>query len=101
MPYGLTNKDIKAINSVFEANPEIEQVILYGSRAMGTFRNGSDIDLTLKGEDIDLSKQLRIENQLDDLLLPYKMDISTINKIENQDLLEHIKKVGKVFYQKS
>lgn len=96
--YGLLLSDIEKINGVFKRYPEIETAILYGSRAMGTHRNGSDIDLTLKG---DISTQLlfAIENALDDLLLPYKIDLSVFDTITNPELIEHIRRVGKVFYQ--
>ncbi len=96
--HGLKDKHIKAVNSVFAKYPQIEKAILYGSRAKGNYRNGSDIDLTLIGDNLDLTMLLRIENELDDLLLPYKIDLSIKHKIENPDLLEHIERVGKVFY---
>ena len=96
--YGLKDKHIKAINSVFSKYPQIEKAILYGSRAKGKYRNGSDIDLTLAGNDLDLSTLLRIETELDDLLLPYKIDLSILHKIENQDLIDHINRSGIVFY---
>jgi len=100
MRYGLKNCDIEKINSVFAKYPQVEKAILYGSRAKGSFRNGSDIDLTLTGDSLDLDTLLKIETELDDLLLPYKIDLSIKQKIENHDLLEHIERVGKVFYEK-
>ncbi len=96
--YGLKEKHIKAINSVFAKYPQIDKAILYGSRAKGNFRNGSDIDLTLVGKKLDLSTLFKIETELDDLLLAYKIDLSIIHKIENTDLLEHIDMVGESFY---
>ncbi|BCS54478.1 nucleotidyltransferase domain-containing protein [Geobacter sp. SVR] len=98
--YGLKESTIEKINDVFSTVPEIERVILYGSRAMGRFRNGSDIDLTIKGEDVTHSQLLRIENQLDDLLLPYTIDLSLLHQIYNSDLLDHIRRVGVVFYER-
>ena len=98
--YGLKEKHIKAINSVFSKYPQIEKAILYGSRAKGNYRNGSDIDLTLVGNDLDLTTLFKIETKLDDLLLPYKMDLSILHKIENPDLTDHIKRVGITFYEK-
>lgn len=100
MPYGLKEKHINAIHSVFEHYPEIEKAILYGSRAKGNYRNGSDIDITLKGEHLTLSLLFAIETVLDDLLLPYKIDLSIYHKIENPDLIEHINRVGLTFYLK-
>jgi type I restriction enzyme S subunit len=73
---------------------------LYGSRAKGNYRPNSDIDLTLKCKNVDLSTLFKIETDLDDLLLPYKIDLSIFHKIENQDLIEHINRVGVVFYEK-
>jgi uncharacterized protein len=101
MNCGLKESTINKINSVFLNYPEVRQVILYGSRAMGNYRTGSDIDLTIVGEAVTHSEQLRIENKLDDLLLPYKIDLSLMHEIDNTDLLDHIKRVGVVFYERS
>jgi len=95
---GLDQQAISKINDVFRLFPEINEVILYGSRAMGNFKAYSDIDLTLKGKNLDLSIQQKIETQLDDLLLPYKIDLSIFHQIQNQDLVDHISRVGKKFY---
>ncbi|MEX0810799.1 MAG: nucleotidyltransferase domain-containing protein [Chitinophagales bacterium] len=101
MLFGLESDDINKIHSVFSRYPQIEKVIIYGSRAKGNYRPGSDIDLVLLGEFLNLSIQLELENELDDLLLPYKIDIALLHKIENKDLLDHIDRIGKVFYEKS
>ncbi len=98
--YGLKEKHIRSLQSVFRNYESIDRVLLYGSRAKGNYRNGSDIDLTLIGSNIDFDMLLKIENELDDLLLPYKIDLSIFNKIENSDLIEHIHRVGTIFYEK-
>src|SRR6266540_1776627 len=98
--FGLKQTTIDKINGLFSGYPQIEQVILYGSRAKGNYRNGSDIDLTIKGEDVTLSQLLKIETELDDLLLPYKTDLSLLHKIDDPDLIDHIRRVGVVFYDK-
>jgi len=100
MKFGLKPTTIQQIQSVFETFPEVESAILYGSRAMGNYRRGSDIDLVLKGENLDLKTLFRVETALDDLLLPYKIDLSILSKIGNSDLLEHIERVGKIFYKR-
>lgn len=97
--YGLEQEDIQKINSVFKNHTSIEKAILYGSRAKGNYKPYSDIDLTLVGKSLTLSEQFSIETELDDLLLPYKIDLSIYHKIENQDLIDHIDRVGIVFYQ--
>ncbi len=94
MQFGLKDNTIKQINLIFAKYTQIEQAVLYGSRAMGNFKNGSDIDITLKGKDLKLSVVNKLCNELDDLLLPYTFDISIYSQISNPDLIEHIKKNG-------
>lgn len=97
---GLSPETIKKICQVFANYPEIDQVSLYGSRAIGTYRNGSDIDLSILGDALSHSQLLTIENELDDLLLPYKIDLCLFRQIENTNLAEHIRRVGFDFYLK-
>lgn len=94
---GLDLSIIEKIRGVFSSYPQIEQVLLYGSRAKGNYRRGSDIDLTIIGDQLSLSTLMQIENDLDDLLLPYKIDLSLLHKIECQELVDHIRRVGIVF----
>ncbi len=97
--YGLSDNVIDRINAVFSRWPGVERVVLYGSRAKGTSRDGSDIDLTIVGDTITQSHLLKIANELDDLLLPYKIDLSLLRQIEDEALLEHIRRVGVIFYE--
>jgi len=99
--FGLKPEQIEAICQCFAQYPAIEQVILYGSRAKGNFKNGSDIDLTIIDSGITFAELLQLENKLDDLLLPYKIDLSLKRQINNPDLLNHIERVGKLFYKKT
>ena len=71
------------------------RVILYGSRAKETFRNGSDIDITLEGEGLSFDDLLRIESRLDALDLPYHFDVSLHRELTHPDLLQHIQRVGR------
>ncbi len=87
-----------SLESLFQTYSNIKKVIFYGSRAKGNFRPGSDIDLTVDAPDMNLSEILRVENSIDDLLLPYKVDLSLLHQIDNEALIEHIKRVGIVFY---
>lgn len=91
------------MQEVFATFPQIGQVIIYGSRAKGTFKPGSDIDLTLlpvKTATLDLALQFQIEEALEELLLPYQIDLSILDSIDNPALIEHIHRVGQVFYAK-
>ena len=98
MKYGLKKKHIAKIKDIFAGHKEIESVILYGSRAKGKHRPGSDIDLTLNGKNINLHLLNKISVELDDLLLPYTFDLSIFDQVSNSDLLDHIERVGVVFW---
>ena len=97
--YGLKEEHINTIQSIFEKYLEIDEAILYGSRAKGNYRNGSDIDLTLKGEKLNLSVLSQIQIELEDTYLPYQVDLSIYHTIENPKLIEHIDRVGISFYK--
>ncbi len=97
MQFGLSTEDINKIKEIIVRFPEIERVIIYGSRAKGNYKPSSDIDLTLVGEKLTLTLLQTLENEIDDLLLPYKFDISIFHQISNPDLIAHIERVGKEF----
>ena len=96
--YGLPQHAIEKINSIFRNYPAIKKVVIYGSRAKGNYRPGSDIDLCIEAEQLNITELLKIENLLDDLMLPWKIDLSHKDKIDNTQLLEHINRVGLEFY---
>jgi predicted nucleotidyltransferase len=101
MKFGLKEKTIEQINEIFAKYSQIEKVILYGSRAKGLSRNSSDIDLTLNGNDLNLSIINKISLDIDDLLLPYTFDISNFKQISNSSLINHIERVGVIFYERN
>ncbi|SCX19517.1 Nucleotidyltransferase domain-containing protein [Nitrosomonas eutropha] len=96
--FGLPQAAITRLCHIFSQYPQIDSVILYGSRAKGNYRPGSDIDLSIQGEQLDLTTLLAIENQIDDLLLPWMVDLSLFHKIDDPDLIEHIQRIGIPFY---
>ena len=100
MEYGLKENVIQRIQAVLANFPEIEEAILYGSRAKGTYKNGSDIDLTLKGKQLTLTILGKVDEQLDDLLLPYTFDLSIYHQINSLELLDHMNRVGQLFFSK-
>lgn len=91
---GLKDKELDQILNLLKQIKKIQKVTVYGSRAKGNFRPGSDIDLVITASNMDISELLKIENDLDDLMLPYKIDLSLFHHIEDKEILEHIKKVG-------
>jgi predicted nucleotidyltransferase len=100
MNTGLNKLTTEKICSVFKKFLQIEKAILYGSRAIGTYKPGSDIDLSLVGKDLSQDVMWKICEALDDLLLPYLFDLSLYETLDKLELKEHISNVGVVFYQR-
>jgi len=98
MRFGLNEKTIGHICEVFARHPAVEKALLYGSRAKGNFKPGSDIDLTLFGESLTSEEMGVIAEELDDLLLPYQIDLSIFDQLNHDQLQDHIQRVGVVFY---
>lgn len=94
MTHGLEDDTLEGILTVFRENDRVEEVILFGSRAKGNFRLGSDIDLAVKGEGLDFQHFLSLLVKLDDLELIYKIDAVNYHTIKSQELLDHINRVG-------
>ncbi len=92
--FGLNSNTLQQITTILAKFTAIDRVVIYGSRAKGNYKNGSDVDLCLFGESIDLHLVYSIIQALDDLLLPYKFDITVYDKISNNELKEHIDRVG-------
>ncbi|MFV0553284.1 MAG: nucleotidyltransferase domain-containing protein [Mangrovibacterium sp.] len=92
--FGLLQEQILSIKGVFANHPRIQRAIVYGSRAKGNYRQGSDLDVCLMGKDLLFDELLRIETELDDLLLPIRIDVSLFDQIDNPDLIAHIERVG-------
>ena len=101
MKFGLDKTTTDKINSVFLKYPEIEEVVIYGSRAKGNYREGSDIDITLKGENLTDNIRSNVCLAIDDLNTPYLFDISIFHKLSSTSLVEHINRVGQIFYKKT
>lgn len=98
--FGLYPKSEAEILKIINDCESIEEVIIYGSRAKGNFREGSDIDLTIKGS---ISKEdfSKLWHNLDDSYIPYKFDISIYENLQSESLKEHIDRVGQIFYKKN
>ena len=99
-PFGLTDRALALLHGLFSADPRIERAIVYGSRAKGNFRHGSDIDITLDAPSMDWDGFLRLCAAVDDLMLPWHVDLSLLSHIDNPDLLDHIARVGKPLWIK-
>ena len=95
--FGLYDKSYKEVLAILANCRSIKEVVIYGSRAKGNYREGSDVDITILGDPIpkDITK---LWHDLDDSFIPYKFDISVYNNLKSDSLKEHIDRVGKTFY---
>jgi len=99
MQYGLSDYTLATLKGIFSKYQSIKEVILYGSRAMGNYKNGSDIDISLKTDSsFDFDKLLLISRDFYDSDMPYLVDVSIYDKINSENLLAHIERHGKVLY---
>ena len=96
--FGLSETTINLIKNVFKKYPAVKEVKFFGSRAIGNYRNNSDIDLVLYGK-IDQKLIGKIQFELDELSTPFKYDVKSYENIDYPPLIDHIDRVGKIFYQ--
>jgi predicted nucleotidyltransferase len=96
--YGLTERDTHILFGIFEKFQEVKNVYLYGSRAKGTFKSGSDIDLAIMNENISEKTIRTIKSEIEDSNLPYFVDITSFTTLNHKELVEHILRVGVPFY---
>ena len=95
--FGLKDGDIEIIIAILKKYPRIEQALIFGSRAKGNYKPGSDVDIVLKGDVDDSTTEIGFSLN-EDSLLPYKFDVLDYNSISNKNLIDHINRVGIVFY---
>ena len=98
--FGLPPSTLDAIRNILAEVPAVKRAVVYGSRAKGTHRPGSDIDLTLFGDALSVDTLGQIATRLEESPIPYQVDLSIIKLIEHAALREHIERVGQVFYQR-
>ena len=96
-PFGLAPEALALIRKVFRGHPEVREVKIFGSRAMGRFENPSDVDLALWG-DLDQNLIARILGELDELPMPYTFDVKAYDSIKHEPLKRHIDEVGRILY---
>lgn len=90
--FGLSDRDISSLRSIFSEWPDVK-FIVYGSRARGDYRPSSDIDIALEGN-VSISEVAQLEERLDDLLLPYRIDLIRYNNLQNDALKYNIATEG-------
>jgi predicted nucleotidyltransferase len=97
--FGILEEDTIIITSVIGKYIDVEEAVIFGSRAKGNFKNGSDVDIVLKGKNISRDTVLSISGELnEETVLPYHFDILNYSTIQNEELVKHIQRVGKIIY---
>jgi len=99
---GLKKTDIESITSILKKENKIESEYIFGSRAKGNYKNGSDVDIVLKGAKLDHGIINHISYLLNqETLMPYRFDVVNYNKIKSNELLSHIDRVGQLIFSKA
>ena len=88
------------IRAVFRRHPEVQRATLFGSRAKGNFREGSDIDLALEGDALEGWHLASMLGELEETPIPQRVDLLLKKTFRHQELLDHIERVGMVFYDR-
>lgn len=100
MPFGLSDTTVAIMRGILSNYPELDKAIVYGSRAKGNYKPGSDIDLTLVGCGLSHPRFLRILEDFEESSIPYMVDLSLFDGITDEAMRDHILRRGQVFYQK-
>lgn len=99
--FGITKRSATLLLDTFSKYPQVEEVILFGSRAKGNYKKGSDIDLAIKGEQSSSDLALTLQSFInEELPIPYMIDVVDYHSLNNKELKEHIDRVGKKLYQR-
>jgi len=101
MEFGLRDEDLRYIISVIKGFAEIQQAVIFGSRAKGNYKVGSDIDIAIFGEGISFSTIASLHFRLEEeSCLPYFFDIVDYTHSSHTELKDHIHRVGKTIFKR-
>ncbi len=98
--FGFTEQDKHELIAILQKHPEVEQAVIFGSRAMGHYRPNSDVDMTLKGQNLTSKIASQIGSEIESSNIPYLFDLSIYHQLNNKNFIQHIESEGKIFYQK-
>ena len=96
---GIPKADSQRLLELIRSHPDVQKVVLYGSRALGRQRAGSDIDICLVAPSMALGELLELGAALDDLLLPWQIDLQVRHLITHEGLLAHIERAGQLLWE--
>ncbi len=97
--FGLIERDVSTIYEILRRYPDVKSVYIFGSRAKGTYKIGSDIDLAVMNSDVSDKSIRQLQSDFEESSLPYRVDLLHISQLHDNAVKEHIMRVGKPFYQ--
>lgn len=97
--FGFTDRDMRSIENILSSCPEVKMVYLFGSRAKGNYRLGSDVDLAIMNDGVSTGSVTKLQNEFIESSLPYRIDLVDYTRLTNQEFIDHIKRVGIPFYK--
>lgn len=98
--FGLSDRDMKTLRDIFKKYPDVKNVFVFGSRAKGTYKQGSDIDLAIMNEGITDTYIRKMKSDFEDSSLPYIVDLVNYPTLKHPELKHHIDRVGVPLLQK-
>lgn len=98
--FGIKDSSMKILTSIFSNYGQVEEVVLYGSRAKGNFTDRSDVDMVICNSNINRHVLGKILADINNSNFPYTVDIQLLENIKSPSLLEHINRIGQTFYKK-
>jgi predicted nucleotidyltransferase len=98
---GIPQADGERLLELIRSHQSVKQIVLYGSRSLGRQRAGSDIDLCLEAPSMELGELLKLGAALDDLLLPWNIDLQLRHLITHEGLLAHIERAGQLLWERT
>lgn len=100
MNHGMNDRNVLRIRRILAVFAQVDQAILYGSRAMGTYKVGSDVDLALRGPGLTWQLCGEIAGMFEASSIPYKVDVAAVDLLQHEGLKAHIARVGVVFFER-
>lgn len=98
--YGISDKNLQELRTILSSIPHIDEAIIYGSRARGDYKRGSDIDLSIKGRELTFHDLSLLDDKLYYSYIPYFFDTNSYEQLSNPNLIANINRDGKVVYKR-
>lgn len=101
MSFGLRATDLRYIMDTLKKFPEIKKAAIFGSRAKGNYKPGSDVDIAIWGEEVTFNTVSRLRSLLEEQSpMPYFFDVVDYTHLTHEQLREHIARVGKTIFSR-